>query len=106
MAVNYHNIDFSYLAKEPSFRSDLSYLVPDIIVSQNDYYRFGDLFDVVYDDCVNIGELGIFEYAEIGNVSSSEDVSPILLDMEDQVGKLVILQLLLKFTKMIFLSQK
>lgn len=84
MAVNYHNIEFSYLAKEPSFRSDLSYLVPDIIVSQNDYYRFGDLFDVVYDDSVNIGELGIFEYAEIGNVSSSEDVSPILLDMDDQ----------------------
>lgn len=84
MVVNTHRIDFSYLAKEPTLRSDINYIVNDIAVSQNEYYRFDDLFLIVSNDSVDIEKLGVFEYAEISNVSSLEDITPVRLDMNDQ----------------------
>lgn len=84
MAINHINVDLAYLTKELTFRSDSNYIINDIHVSQNDYYNFDELFEIVEDDKVDLDSLGIFEYAEIGNVSSSEDVHPVLLDMDVQ----------------------
>lgn len=84
MAIKLNNIDLTYLTNEPTFRSDATFVLFDIDASQTDFYRFDELFEIVSDDEVDSKDLTIFKYAEIGNVSSSEDVYPVLLDMDDQ----------------------
>lgn len=84
MDIKQHNIDFSYIAQEPTLRSDINYLISDILVSKNEYYRFDDLFEVVNDDKVDYRNLDVFEYVEIGDVSKTEDIFPVQLDVANQ----------------------
>ncbi len=84
MAAKVQNINFSYLSKEPSLRSDVNYIRQDLQISQEEYYLFDELFEIVNDNGVNFCDLGEFEYAEIGDVSSTEDISPVQLDIDAQ----------------------
>lgn len=84
MAANYQHILFTDLSKEPTLRCDYNYIQVENIVSKEEYYLFDELFEIISDDNVNTEELGIFQYAEIGDVTSSEDVDPVTLDMDVQ----------------------
>lgn len=79
-----YNIDFGVLARETTFRSDINFLTNDILVSQDEYYCFDELFEIVYDDSVDIEQLSIFDYAEIGNVLPTGEVTPVILDINNQ----------------------
>lgn len=84
MKYNVQNIDISYIANEWTLRTDVNYIVSDINVSRDDYYRFDDLFDIVSDDKVDIEKLYVFKYAEISDVTSEGDVYPVQLDIDER----------------------
>jgi len=84
MATKYYNIHLSYLANEPTLRSDANFIINDIQVIKDDYYCFDELFEIVSDNKVSLKDLDVFKYAEISNVSAEEDVTPVILDVDDK----------------------
>lgn len=75
---------FPCFAKELSLRSDSKYICSDISKITEEYYLFSDLFEVVEKEVVDISSLSTFEYVEISNITSTEDVSPVFLDYDDR----------------------
>ncbi len=82
MLVEYNNL--SCISKEMTLRSDVKYILSESSLSSEDYYLFSDLFDIVSDDKIDVSELSEFNYVEIGNISSTEDVSPVALSIEER----------------------
>ena len=82
MNIKYN--DLSFISKELTLRSDVKFIISDSILSSGDYYLFSDLFYIVNDDKIAVSELTEFNYVEIGNISSTEDVTPVALSTEER----------------------
>lgn len=82
MKADYNNL--SYISNELTLRSDVKFIISDSHLSSEDYYLFSDLFYIVSDDKIDASELSEFNYVEIGNISSTEDVSPVVLSTEER----------------------
>ena len=82
MHIEYN--DLSYISNELTLRSDVKFIISDSILSSEDYYLFSDLFYIVNDDKIDVSELTEFKYVEIGNISSTEDVTPVTLSTEER----------------------
>lgn len=82
MYIGYHNL--TCVSNELTLRSDAKYIYSDYILSSEDYYLFSDLFYIVNDDGVDVSELTEFKYVEIGDISSTEDVTPVSLSIEER----------------------
>ena len=81
------NIDYKKLSDiscELTLRSDTKFICSDSSFSSEDYYLFSDLFYIVNDDNVDLSELSEFSYVEIGDISSTEDVTPVALSTEER----------------------
>lgn len=80
---------FPSLACELTLRTDANFVLNEISSADSEYYRFNELFDFVSDDSVDIDSLGEFRYAEIGNVTNTEDVFPVTLnfDFRDELNE-------------------
>ena len=80
MNFQYGRFLFPYLAGELTLRTDANFVLNEIGSADSEYYRFNELFDFVSEDSVDIDSLGEFRYAEIGNVTNTEDVFPVTLN--------------------------
>ena len=77
---------FHKLSKEYSLRFDFNYIKSDSFTNSNDYdYRA--LFDIIDVEKVDIALLDDFKYAEIGNVQSGGDVSPVNLSFNNRTDE-------------------
>lgn len=84
MAIRLNVCSLSSIAREPSLRYDINYLFCDALFPTGEYYTFSELFEIVIDDGVNIDDLKQFYYVEIGDISSTEDVSPVSLNIDER----------------------
>ncbi|MGL5255469.1 MAG: hypothetical protein ACRC76_00415 [Proteocatella sp.] len=83
MSVVFTNIYLDFISKEVSLRYDCNYVLTDADVSNSDYYRFNELFNIV--NCkVDVSDLAEFYYVEIGDVSKTEEVSPVFLSWDNR----------------------
>ena len=77
------NTNFKTFSLEPSLRYDFNYISFVDSEVATDYLTFSDLFDIRNEKC-NIKDTGDFYYAEIKNVTNSNEVMPILLNFDKQ----------------------
>jgi type I restriction enzyme S subunit len=83
MGVIFKKNKLTSFASETSLRFD--YLFNDFVSQlSGDYYIYKELFDIVEYSKLDISELSIFKYAEIGNVEKTGDVNPITLSFDDR----------------------
>lgn len=82
MNIKYNEL--SYFSNELTLRSDVKFIFSDSAMLSEDYYTFSDLFYIVNDDKINVSELTEFNYVEIGDITSTEDVTPVPLSTEER----------------------
>jgi len=83
MGVVYQRQRLSDYSSEISLRNDFKY-ISSLSKEDKSFYTFKEIFDFVDYTSTNLNDLDEFLYAEIGNVTKTGDVNPILLSFNDR----------------------
>lgn len=74
----------SQLPKEKSLRFDVDFIDCFSAQQYEQYYTYKELFYFVENEKVNIDNLDIFDYVEIGNIEKNGDINPVNLSFDDR----------------------
>ena len=83
MGIIFKTRTFSELSADVSLRCDFNF-INNLSPLTDAFYSYRSLFEIIEPSKPNIDELESFQYAEIGNVSKTGEVSPVCLSFSDR----------------------
>lgn len=83
MGINFQKKLFSEFSVENSLRFDFNF-INSLEPLIEGFYSYRAIFEIIQPLKVNTDDLESFQYAEIGNVSKTGEVSPVFLSFSDR----------------------